>query len=67
MIILDSDIEKIQKLIDTQSCCDLLETIADLCLEKGDHIETYRQDSITAKPWKKLAKRLSKIVQTCTI
>lgn len=45
------DSELIEKMIDRHGLASVLEMIAQICYEKGDHLRSNWQDETTAKVW----------------
>lgn len=45
--------EHIEQLIDAYGVARLLETIADICGQKAEHIESNWQDALLSKQWEK--------------
>lgn len=51
----------LELLIDRVGLAAVVQTLAEICFEKADHIRTDWQDGATARPWDKDGKKLSSL------
>jgi len=54
-------LEQLEQLIDQNSLQGVLNTLADVCSEKADHLQSNWQDTFEANIWTCRAKAISKI------
>ena len=59
--ITEEQAEALEKLIDTHGLGTVVEAIALICGEKGEHLRTNWQDAAAAKEWDKNSQRLFKV------
>ena len=52
------DTDSLEGLLDKTTLQDFLETLAEICNEKADHLRANWQDNATAKLWDAAAKRV---------
>ena len=57
----------LEQAIDSTSLSHILETLATICAEKGDHIRTNWGDKVTARQWERMAHRLTKLIDKCEV
>jgi hypothetical protein len=50
--------DNLEYFVDQYGLDDVLESLARICYEKANHLESDWQDRITARVWRKAAKRL---------
>jgi hypothetical protein len=54
-------LEQLEQLIDQNSLQTVLDTLADVCHEKAEHLQSNWQDTFTANLWTCRAKTISKV------
>ena len=55
--------EALENLVDKTSLEDVVDSLAELCLEKAEHLESNWQDTKSASSWLKCAKILEKAIK----
>ena len=58
----DNPIDILEKLIDDDSLCNILELIAEICYEKSDHIMANYRDLYLSSLWLKSGKQIDKLI-----
>jgi hypothetical protein len=58
-----TDFESLEQLIDKYGIRQVIETMSQISLEKGDHVRTNWQDPYTANAWNRIAGLLSRVSQ----
>jgi hypothetical protein len=56
-----SDLDTLEALIDTHGLAAIVNSIADICHGKADHLRTNWQDAVAAKSWERDATKLGKV------
>ena len=59
------DRETLERMIDENTTAMLIDTIADLCWDKAEHISENWQDLALARRWVKAAKRIETAAARC--
>lgn len=62
-----TDVEKLEMLVDSAGLAAVLDALAVVCQEKSEHINTVWQDKPLARTWQKAAAKLERFVNTSEI